>query len=482
MATTGSSPIGLTSIVITCRNQLALTRLCISALVRHTRPPWELIAIDNGSTDCTAIYLAGVQDGASSPVTIIANSKGQTPSDACRQGLKVARGAYLVVLDSDAVVTDGWLDQLIALAESDSNVGMTGSMSNEASPPQRVDSTPYGDRAALDRFAARWRNDHRGQWLTVAAITGPCVLIKRRVLEAVGFPKVTDGSDLLGTDLPRRLRENGFTARVAHDLFIHQGEFRSPSPPSRTITPVAQLDAADFTRRFGESNLTRALCGYTLAADTRIVLTLLIHTQACRVLEIGTAFGHMTANLTEWTGDQARIFTLGIVRGMEVAGTPEQGYEVPEPGDFGGKANYFGKADKVTFLTADSRDFDFGSLAPLDFVFIDGGHDLEHVTSDTTGAYAALAPGGYLVWHDFDSPVPWIQVREGIERLGLAETVTHVIGTEVAFLRKQGPGFEPHATPLRSEPLRLVWEGDQCGRHSLALTNRALCRALAALG
>ena len=35
---------------------------------------------------------------------------------AVNQGLQAARGEYLVLLNNDAVVTDGWLDQLIALS------------------------------------------------------------------------------------------------------------------------------------------------------------------------------------------------------------------------------------------------------------------------------------------------------------------------------------------------------------------------------
>ena len=62
---------GLASIIIPCWNQLEFTRQCIRALKSHTRPPWELIVIDNGSTDHTADYLAGVQDGAAAPVTVI---------------------------------------------------------------------------------------------------------------------------------------------------------------------------------------------------------------------------------------------------------------------------------------------------------------------------------------------------------------------------------------------------------------------------
>jgi hypothetical protein len=44
-----------------------------------------------------------------------------------------------------------------------------------------------------------------------------------------------------------------------------------------------------------------------------------------------------------------------------------------------------------------------------------------------------LAPGGWLVWNDFNSPVPWVKVREAIERIGFAEQVVHIAGTEVAF-------------------------------------------------
>ena len=51
---------GLASIIIPCWNQIEFTQQCLAALRRHTREPWELIVVDNGSTDDTAIYLAGV--------------------------------------------------------------------------------------------------------------------------------------------------------------------------------------------------------------------------------------------------------------------------------------------------------------------------------------------------------------------------------------------------------------------------------------
>jgi cellulose synthase/poly-beta-1,6-N-acetylglucosamine synthase-like glycosyltransferase len=58
---------GLASIIVPCWNQLEFTRQCVIALKNHTRPPWELIVIDNGSTDGTGAYLSGVQDSAAVP-------------------------------------------------------------------------------------------------------------------------------------------------------------------------------------------------------------------------------------------------------------------------------------------------------------------------------------------------------------------------------------------------------------------------------
>jgi glycosyltransferase involved in cell wall biosynthesis len=94
------------SIIIPCWDQLEFTRFCLAALVRHTRPPWELIVIDNGSTDGTGTYLAGVQDVAPLPVIVVHNERNVGFPAAINQGLKAARGDYLVLMNNDAVVTN----------------------------------------------------------------------------------------------------------------------------------------------------------------------------------------------------------------------------------------------------------------------------------------------------------------------------------------------------------------------------------------
>ncbi len=94
---------GLTSIIIPCWNQLKFTRQCVAALRQHTRGPWELIVVDNGSTDGTGEYLAGVRDMSAVPVTLISNATNLGFPAAINQGLREARGEYLVLLNNDVV-------------------------------------------------------------------------------------------------------------------------------------------------------------------------------------------------------------------------------------------------------------------------------------------------------------------------------------------------------------------------------------------
>jgi len=158
--------------------------------------------------------------------------------------------------------------------------------------------------------------------------------------------------------------------------------------------------------------------------------------KSLRILEIGTAFGHMTVNLSEWSVDEAKIFTMGIVDDQPPACPMQQRGEITTRGQSGQHANHFGKGHKVTSILADSLSYDFKQLAPLDLVFIDGAHDLEHVLNDSLKTYEALSLNGYLTWHDFNSTTPWVEVRQALEQTNFDETIYYVIGTQVAFLQK----------------------------------------------
>jgi glycosyltransferase involved in cell wall biosynthesis len=259
---------GLASIIIPCWNQLEFTRQSIRALFRQTRTNWELIIINNGSTDGTGEYLSGVQDGSSGiPVTVIANPTNRGFPAAVNQGLQYARGEYLVLINNDVVITDGWLDQLIALTgaapsakaedpepKRKMKIGLVGPMSNYATPPQLVEQVPYRDMEEMKVFAQRWREEHRGQWLKVRKLSGFCVLMKREVYDAIGGLDERFGLGFFDDDdLAERARRAGFELAVARDLFVHHFGSRTFVGNGVDAERILNENAAKFEAKWGDA-------------------------------------------------------------------------------------------------------------------------------------------------------------------------------------------------------------------------------------
>ena len=236
------SPPGLVSVIVPCCGQLEYTRLCVPSVLRHSRPPFELIFLDIGSLDGTAEYLAGVAAAASVPVDIVRTATDLGIPAACEEAIHRAKGQYITLLNNDTVVTDGWLNQLIGLVTMSQAIGMVGPMSNYAAPPQLVETVPYrigpkkGSRSkaagattaplveteAVNIFARELREKNRGKWIEVERLGGFCLLLKREVLAKIGSVDKVPGLGLFDTDLlSMRARQAGYTLACCKDLFVH---------------------------------------------------------------------------------------------------------------------------------------------------------------------------------------------------------------------------------------------------------------------
>lgn len=112
------------TIIIPVFNRLEFTEKCLEALYRNTAAgSYELILIDNGSTDGTADFLKK-QDRIS---RVVSNPDNLGFAKACNQGAEAAHGAYLVFLNNDTEPQPGWLDDLVRVIHADPVVGAVGS-------------------------------------------------------------------------------------------------------------------------------------------------------------------------------------------------------------------------------------------------------------------------------------------------------------------------------------------------------------------
>ena len=115
----------MVSISIACYNNISFTKQCISSILRNTKD-FEIILIDNNSTDGTSDWFKAEVLDKGIPGVLIQNSKNAGFAYAHNQASKEAKGEYFVPLNNDTIVLKGWLETMKE-PFSDVKTGMVGS-------------------------------------------------------------------------------------------------------------------------------------------------------------------------------------------------------------------------------------------------------------------------------------------------------------------------------------------------------------------
>jgi GT2 family glycosyltransferase len=111
------------SIVVPVFNNIQLTLECLTALSLHTEPtiPYEVIVADDASTDETSDVLARIRG-----LRVVRNHTNLGFLRNCNRAAALARGPYLLFLNSDVQVCPGWLAPLVSCLEGHPAVGAVG--------------------------------------------------------------------------------------------------------------------------------------------------------------------------------------------------------------------------------------------------------------------------------------------------------------------------------------------------------------------
>lgn len=99
------------SIITAVYNQLPMNQIYWENLVKNTKNSFELIVIDNASTDASADFFESVG------VRVIRNLGNFSYPVSQNQGISIAKGEWLAFLNNDIIVSEGWDETLIANAE-----------------------------------------------------------------------------------------------------------------------------------------------------------------------------------------------------------------------------------------------------------------------------------------------------------------------------------------------------------------------------
>jgi GT2 family glycosyltransferase len=179
-----NAPNPVASVIVLNFNGLRFLDECLESLSAQTFQDFELIMVDNASTDGSVDYLKDRADR----FRLILNAENLGFAEGNNVGIREARGRYVVFLNNDTRVDAEWLSELVAAAEARPEAGMFASQVRAYDAPDTMDTSGiivYRD--GMSRGMGRLEPAARyAEPCEVLAPSACAALYRRDVLEAIG--------------------------------------------------------------------------------------------------------------------------------------------------------------------------------------------------------------------------------------------------------------------------------------------------------
>lgn len=257
-------------IVLCVHNAIEDVKKCLASIVvTLNQTTHRVIIVDDGSGQPTASYLKNFQEKNFSWVTLLRNRKAEGYTKAANRGLRYSTAEFVVLLNSDTIVTTNWIEKMVDVSFSNAGVGIVGPISSAAShqsiPDHRnskeqtvINKLPFGlSPEAMNIFCEK--NASAQIIPRVPLVHGFCFGIRREVIDKIGYFDEDNFPRGYGeeNDYCFRAADAGFGLAIAAHTYIFHAKSKSYIDEERI--KLMQAGAAAFRKKYGQRRISRAI-------------------------------------------------------------------------------------------------------------------------------------------------------------------------------------------------------------------------------
>ncbi|MBN1301174.1 MAG: glycosyltransferase [Melioribacteraceae bacterium] len=207
----------IVSVIIPSFNKIKYVLEAVESIEKSINKDYEIIIVDDGSTENFNEPFIN-----NKKVSVIRNEMNLGFPKSVNLGIKSASGKYLLIVNNDTICTEGSIDRMIELAESDKKIGLVGVISNHAGGPQWDRDAKYKTIPEMHEYAKKIRNTMKGEYGEFPRVTFLFTLIKREVVDEIGgLDERFSPGYYEDDDFCLRAQLAGFKSVIAQDVFIH---------------------------------------------------------------------------------------------------------------------------------------------------------------------------------------------------------------------------------------------------------------------
>ncbi|MDK2798765.1 MAG: hypothetical protein PWP27_503 [Clostridiales bacterium] len=252
------------SIIICVWNNLTHTMNCLESIVKYTHLSYEIILIDNHSEEPVIQTTMDFLNKNNIDYTIVLNKENKGFIKATNQGIKLARGQFIVLLNNDVKVTNNWLTKMIDIINNNKRIGIVSclaSPSNIGWQPINnlrgkvswLKDLPTYEGKTVDEYAKIVEDTYRGKYKTVGMVAFFCTVIKKNVVNDIGLLDEDYGIGLIDdVDYCQRASLKGYMIALALDTYVYHYHRATFDRLNIDWREIVKENKKKFQKKFGK--------------------------------------------------------------------------------------------------------------------------------------------------------------------------------------------------------------------------------------